>query len=228
MKFIFTLLVLVTNFALYAQAEKELINAVKLKLDKVSDYQAKGRMNIDVPFIKAPQSGVTVYFKKPDNFKIEKEEGVSILPKGGVSINIASLLNNPNYTAVAAGEAVIKGIATKIVKLLPLDEKSDIVLTTLYIEPKNALVRKAMVTTKENGSYEVEMDYGKYIAWGLPDKVIFLFNTKEYKLPKGVTFEYDKGTTRKAESAKDKKGRIEMIYETYVINKGINAAIFKK
>jgi hypothetical protein len=31
---------------------------------------------------------------------------------------------------------------------------------------------------------KLEMSYGKYIAYGLPDKVIFSFNTKDYKLPK--------------------------------------------
>ena len=33
----------------------------------------------------------------------------------------------------------------------------------------------------------LEMTYGKYAEYGLADKVIFSFNTKDYKLPKGVT-----------------------------------------
>lgn len=215
-------------FITQAQNENELVKAVKAKLDKVKDYQAKGVMNIDVPFIKAPQSAVTIFFKKPNLFKIQKQDGLSIFPKGGISMNMGSLLDNTNYTAVPSGEAIINGVATKIIKLLPLDETSDIVLTTLYIEPKKALVRKASVTTKESGSYEVEMNYGRYIAWGLPDKVVFLFNTKNYKIPKGLTFEYDKGNSKKPTDAdKSKKGRIEVSYSEYSINKGISDAIFK-
>ena len=210
----------------WAQSETELLKAVKIKLDKVANYKAKGKINIDVPFIKAPSSSITVYFKEPDKFKIEKEDGLSIFPKSGVSMNVSSLLSNSHYTAVPAGEAIVKGVTTKIVKLLPLDETSDVVLTTLYIDAKNALVRKAAVTTKESGSYEVEMDYGRYASWGLPDKVVFSFSTKDYKLPKGLTFEYDKGTTKKPEPPKNTKGRIEVFYSEYSINKGVSDAVF--
>ena len=37
------------------------------------------------------------------------------------------------------------------------------------------------------------MSYGKYINYGLPDKVVFSFNTKDYKLPKGISLEFDDG-----------------------------------
>ena len=209
-----------------AQNETELLKSVKAKLDKVANYKAKGKINIDVPFIKASPSAITVYFKQPDKFKIEKEEGLSIFPKGGVSMNVSSMLSNTNYTAVPAGEALVKGVTTKVIKLLPLDEASDVVLTTLYIDAKDALVRKASVTTKESGSYEVEMDYSRYSNWGLPDKVVFSFNTKDYKLPKGLTFEYEKGATKKQEAPKSTKGRIEVFYSEYSINKGVSNAVF--
>lgn len=211
---------------LFAQDEKGLIKAVKTKLDKVADYQANGRMSVDVSFINAPASNVLVYYKKPDQFKINKEGGISILPKGGVSININSLLTGDDYAVVPAGSAIIKGITTKVIKLLPLAETSDVVLTTLYIDEKALLIRKATVTTKESGSYEMELDFGRYAAWGLPDKVVFLFNTKDYKLPKGLTFEYENGNTKKEKTIKNKKGRVEVIYTNYIINKGISDKVF--
>jgi len=64
------------------------------------------------------------------------------------------------------------------------------------------------------------MLYDKYLGWGLPDKLIFIFDTKDYKLPKGVTFEYETGekpTTKPSSS----QGRIEIKYDSYTINKGI-------
>ncbi len=225
---IFYLFLLFAFFAhpLFAQNEAALIKAVKAKLDKVSDYQANGRMSVDVSFINAPASNVVVYYKKPNQFKINKEGGISILPKGGVSVNINSLLTGDDYAVVPAGSAVLKGLTTKIIKLLPLAETSDIVLTTLYVDEKALLIRKATVTTKESGSYEMELDFGKYAAWGLPDKMVFLFNTKDYKMPKGLTFEYEKGNTKKQEALKNKKGKVEVSYSNYIINKGINDKIF--
>lgn len=210
----------------FAQDETELIKKVKAKLDKVNDYTAQGKMKIDVSFIDAPDSKVIVYYKKPDRFKVKKAGGISILPKGGVSVNMGTLLANENYDIVPGKDAKVNGVDTKVVKLLPQNENSDIVLTTLYIEEKNFVIRKAMVTTKENGSYEIELNYGKYIDWGLPDKVIFIFNARDYKLPKGITFEYDKGDKKKEETLKNKKGKLEISYSSYEINKGVDDKIF--
>ena len=213
---------------LFAQEEVELVNKVKAKLDKVNDYQAKGKMKMDVSFIDAPESKVTVYYKRPDKFKVKKSGGISILPKGGVSINAAGLLANQEYDVVAGKDAEVNGVNTKVLKLLPTDENSDAVLTTLYIEEKNQVIRKATVTTKENGTYEIEMSYGRYLDWGLPDKLIFSFNTKDFKLPKGLTFEYEKGDKKKSGAVKNKKGKIELNYSSYSINKGIDDKVFSR
>lgn len=210
----------------FAQDEADLIKRVKEKLDKVNDYTAQGKMKIDVSFIDAPDSKVTVYYKKPDRFKVKKAGGISILPKGGISVNMGTLLANKDYDIVPGKDTKINGVDTKVVKLLPRDENSDVVLTTLYIEEKNAVIRKATVTTKENGSYEIELNYGKYLEWGLPDKAVFLFNTKDYKLPKGITFEYEKGEKKKETTLKNKKGKVEITYTSYVINKGIDDKVF--
>ena len=226
-RLLLSLLLLPAFYAVSAQNETALINAVKAKMDKVKDYKASGRMKVDVSFINAPNSAVQVYYKNPDKFKVIKEGGISILPKGGVSVNTNSLLFSSNFATVPAGTSVLNGITTKVVKLLPLDEGSDIVLTTLYIDEKALLIRKASVTTRESGSYEIAMDYGKYAAWGLPDKLSFLFNTKDYKLPKGVTFEYEKGGPKKADALKNKKGTVEITYSSYIINKGVDDKIFK-
>jgi outer membrane lipoprotein-sorting protein len=222
--FCFSVLILSNNS--FAQDETELVKKVKAKLDKVNDYTAQGRMKIDVSFIDAPESKVMVYYKKPDKFKVKKNGGISILPKGGVSVNLGTLLGNESYDIVPGKDAKINGIDTKVVKLLPQNENSDVVLTTLYIEEKNLVVRKATVTTKESGTYEIDLNYGKYIDWGLPDKIIFSFNTKDYKLPKGLTFEYEKGDKKKAEALKNKKGKVEITYSNYSINKGIDDKVF--
>ena len=210
----------------WAQAEDALVKKVKEKLDKVNDYRAEGRMRMDVSFIDAPPSKVTLYFKKPDHFKVKKSGGISILPKGGVSINLGSLLAGGNYEVIPAKDAVVNGRTLRVVKLLPSDENSDVVLTTLYIEEGALLIRKAIVTTKESGTYEIELDYGSYTSWGLPDKVVFSFNTKDYKIPKGITFEYEKGDKKKAVDMKNKKGKVEITYSSYIINKGIDDKIF--
>ena len=216
------------SYDVCAQPEADLVRKVKTKLDKVKDYQVDGNMKIDVPFIKAPPSKVRIFYKSPDKFKVKKDGGISILPKGGVSINLNSIIMNDNYTVIAGGETVTDGVKVKMMKLLPLEDTGDVVLTTMYVDEKNLVIRKSTITTRESGTYEMHMSYGKYIDWGLPDKVVFSFNIKDYKLPKGVTFEYDRGAPpAKEELLKNKKGKVEITYSHYVINKGISDAVFK-
>ena len=222
---------LFTSFFLAGHAQEEtttgLVKKVKARLDGINDYQATGNMKIDVSFMKIPESKVTVYFKKPNRFKIKKQDGISIVPKGGMNINLGSLFSGDNYTSVPAGKGNISGTPVTIVKLLPLDEQSDVVVSTLYIDEKAYLVRRAVITTRENGTYEMEMSYGQYASRGLPDKVVFTFATKDYKLPKGLAFDYDTGDKPKSSSgAGDQKGKVEITYTGYTINKGLDDAVF--
>jgi hypothetical protein len=116
----------------------------------------------------------------------------------------------------------------RIIKLLPKEDTAEIILSTLYVDEKNALIRKSKTTTKDNGTYELEMSYGKYADWGLPDKTIFSFNTKDYKMPKGVTLDYDNGSRKNNNDVlKNKKGKVEITFSNYNVNKGIDDAVFK-
>ncbi len=228
-KSIFFMLICSIAVSVQAQDMTGLINKVKAKLDQVNDYEADGRMKTDVAFIKAPVGKVKVYYKKPNKFRLKKDGGISLLPRGGVSVNMNSIIATTDFIALAAGEANVGGTKTKVVKLLPANENNDIVLTTLYIDEANLLVRKAVTTTKENGTYEIEMSYGQFSNYGLPDKVVFSFNTKDYKLPKGITLEFDdtEKELTEAEKIRNKKGRVEISYANYVVNKGIPDSVFK-
>ncbi|MBY0347798.1 MAG: hypothetical protein K2W79_06015 [Hydrotalea flava] len=210
-----------------AQDETALIEKVKQKLDQVHDYVATGRMKTDVAFIKAPVGTVKIYYKQPDYFRLIREGGISILPKGGVTVNMNAIMATKSYVALFAGNTVTDGFPTRIVKLLPMNENNDIVLTTLYIDEKNLLIRKAITTTKENGTYQINMQYGRYSNLGLPDKVIFTFNTQNYKIPKGVTLEMDEPLTdTDRKKMQQKNGKVEIDYASYTINKGLPQGIF--
>ncbi|MBC7849777.1 MAG: hypothetical protein H7Y31_08575 [Chitinophagaceae bacterium] len=231
MRYFFLLILLTVSglFELQAQDAALLARKVREKLATVNDYTAQGVMTTDVSFMKIPQSDVTVYFQKPNKFRIKKQDGIAITPKGGVSINLNSLVAGDNYTAVNAGTSTINGQPVTIIKLLPLDEASEVVVSTLYIYEKELLIYKASTTTKDNGTYEMELSYGKFAQWGLPDKVRFIFNTKDYKLPKGLAFDYDTGAPPvDANAPKNSKGKVEIAYSNYTINKGLSPSVFNR
>lgn len=219
---------LVHSILIHAQDADKLIKEVKAKLNTVKDYQATGKLKTDVAFLKLPISKVQVYYKNPNQFKIKKDGGISLLPKNGMSINLNNLLMQEQFVAVAAGTVTLNSILVKVIKLLPLVENSDLVLTTLYIDDKKLLILKATSTTRDNGTYDMEFQYGKFAQYGLPDKVVFSFQTKDYKLPKGITFEYESGDIAKAAAkSKDKKGKVEITYDQYIINKGLTDQVFR-
>lgn len=219
--------VLLLSAHIHAQDVIELLKQVREKVEKVNDYVATGKMKTNVIFMKVPVASIKVYFKKPGRLKIKNQSGVSLIPKGSVSISLNNVLSATGYTALDAGTAKIGKTGVRVIKLLPDDDNAEVVLSTLYIDPVKQLVLKSKTTTKENGTYELEMSYEKYADYALPDKVIFSFNTKDYKLPKGITFDYDDGAEKKQPGGKPKKGKVELSYSAYEINKGIDDAVFK-
>ena len=71
-------------------------------------------------------------------------------------------------------------------------------------------------------SDEEQLDWAKQNG-----RVIFSFNTKDYKLPNGITLEFgDEEPVSKQQLLKNKKGSIEIRYTRYTINKGIPPHIF--
>lgn len=230
LKYILFFCWILSAFSVTAQEDvNALIKKVSAKIDMVNNYEASGKMKTNVTFLKVPESVVKIYFKKPNKLKIKNEKGISFVPKGAVSINLSNIINGGKYTALDAGTDKIGNTVVRVVKLLPEDDNADVVLSTVYIDEANYIIRKAKTTTRENGSYQLEMTYSKYTAYGLPDKIIFTFNTKDYKLPKGVTFDFDDGKEVKKttpESLKKNQGMAEITFDSYSINKGVSDDVF--
>jgi hypothetical protein len=212
----------------HAQNATSLVKSIQSKLEKINDYEADAKFKTEISFLKVPDAVVKIYYKKPDKIKIKNQNGISLVPKETVSISLYSLVNS-HYSAIDGGNDFIEGIPVRIIKLLPADENAELVLATLYIDSKRLLVLKAKTTTRESGTNEVELFYGKFLSTGLPDRIIFSFNTQEFKLPKGVTFDYDDGSGKNkvAQPHKNERGKIEITYLNYVVNKGLSDNLFK-
>jgi hypothetical protein len=217
-------------FSITAQATIDpttLLAGVKKKYDLVRDYSAVAQLKTNVLFIKAPISTVLVYYKRPDQLKIKNQKGVSFIPKGTVNINLNNVLGLQQFEAMDAGTALVDGIVCQVVKVFPLNDAEEITRATLYVDETRLVVLRSVISTRENGTYEIQMRYGKYTAWGLPDKVAVEFNTRDFKLPKGTTLDYDNGTRTQSAQKGPQKGKVEIIYQSYSINQGVSDALFR-
>lgn len=210
-----------------AQTAEELVKSVKSKLDRVTNYSATGKMKTNVIFLKAPIAKVQVYFKKPNQLRILNEKGISFIPKGSMNMDLSQLFIDPaGFDLLDLGAD--KKTGWRIIKLLPRDPVSEVVLSTIYVDAAAGLIRRSSTTTRENGTFELEMSYGTFAEYGLADKVIFSFNSQEYKLPKGITFDYDDGSGKKSgATGKPTKGRVEIQYTNYQINRGVPDSVFR-
>jgi hypothetical protein len=204
-----------------AQDAAGLIHSIREKLGKIDHYQADAVLKTSIPFLRVPDAAVKVFYQKPDKIRIENEKGISLVPRETAGINLYSLLTRP-CQLIDGGTGAIGRIPVRIVKLLPENENADLVLATLYIDAARALVLKASISTRESGTDEVELFYGKYAAFALPDRIIFSFNTREYQLPKGVTFDYDDGSRKSPQpgTQKNQRGKIEILFQRYEVNAG--------
>ncbi len=215
-------------FAQQTDAEKLFIK-LRQKIDAIKDYEANVKMKIDIAYMRVPPLNGKLYFKAPDKMKLERNGGISILPKRSTNMALGNLMPNQSATVIDAGTETINGKQLRVIKVVPNTEQGDIVLTKIWIDEQRVLAMRTETTTRENGTIKMDLEFGKYEKQGLPDKVIFYIDTKEFKIPKGVTMDYDgatKADVEKAASKKPKKGRIQIEYMDYTINKGLPDAIF--
>lgn len=211
-----------------AQSPEQLVKQVRQRMDQVKNYVADGQMKTNVSFLKVPQAAVKVYFKQPGKVKIVNEQGISLVPKGAINFSLQNVIAQDGYAVLDAGTEQIGGTTVRVVKLIPNADNSDIVLSTLYIDPVKQVVLKAKTTTRDNGTYELALKYGAYVTYALPDQVVFTFNTKEYKLPKGLTFDYDDGSEKKKPApGTNLRGEVLITYKKFIINKGVDDSVFK-
>ena len=209
---------------------EQLFYKLRARVTSIKDYTARVKMNVNVSFMKVPQLQGTLYFKSPDKLKLERAGGLSVLPKGGVTLSMNSLLPEGGVSVIDAGTDVIDGKPVRVIKAVPDGEGADIVLTKMWVDEAALLVRRAETTTRDNGTVKMDLTFGKYINLALPDRAVLTVDVKEYKMPKGVTMDY--GTSQaitednKQAKGKRRKGTIRVEYLDYKVNTGLSDAIF--
>jgi len=224
--FILLFFIQVTSFS---QEANQLLERVVAKITSVKDYSVDASIKTDIPFIKILPVKAMIYFKQKDKFKIVSK-GIVILPKQGFTdVNTFLSITN-SYMAVDGGTKMIGELKTSLITVIPTSENSEFVLAKLWIDPKNAVIISSQITTRSSGTVNVDYFYSSEIAFGLPSELIFEIDIKKFKMPKSVAADInnDKPKDKSKKKTADKKGIITIKLSNYIINKGINDAIFEK
>ncbi len=228
----FLIIFLLLAGTLYPQKKDAdvILNRVKENFNRVKDYQVGVKIKVDVDFIKVPDMKAQLYFKQPDKLQLDSE-GFAMLPKGGVNFSPSSLLSG-DYTSFYEKDTTENGNKVCIIKIIPLGDASDIVLSTLWIDLTNYRINKVESTTKTQGTYVIELQYSPGSVYPLPSAMTFSFNLDKLNLPKGMSGDLNKMSGDNAKSKKESgerttAGKVYITYEGYKINKGISDNVFK-
>ncbi|MCB9248314.1 MAG: hypothetical protein H6613_07085 [Ignavibacteriales bacterium] len=139
----YLLIIFFISSILFAQTKNadEIITNVKNKFETVKDYQVDLKIEVDMEFLRVPKVSATVYFKQPDKMKMDSKD-FAVLPKEGINFSPISMLNG-DYTSIYVKEDTLENHIVDVVKIIPLSDSTKIILTTLWIDTKNNVIRRS-------------------------------------------------------------------------------------
>lgn len=199
-----------------------IIKQAKLEYEKIKDYQVDAVIKLDLDIVKMPVKKAKIYFKRPNKIKIDAK-GFIMMHKKTMNYNIDEFLNG-GYTSIYIKTEQVDGALTHVVKILPKDDKTDNILTTLWIDAQLFCIRKIENNSKSAGSFSVNLKYATN-PMNLPSKMIVSFSAGKNQ---GLQMAADMQGMGENKDKKTKKGTATIEYSNYIVNKGISDAIFSK
>ncbi len=206
----------------------EVLNNVKQNFERIKNYIVDINVHVDVNFLKIPDSKAKLYYKQPDKIQIKSEQ-FALLPKEGLNFSPLSFLEK-KYTAIYQKQDTVNGVKTDVIKIIPLDENSEVVLTTLWVDPVNNIILKSESSTKTTGTFAIDLKYKKSQKYPLPDEMIFSFNVDKLNIPKMLTGDPDSENDdeKKRSKKRETTGRVYITYSNYKVNTNIPDSIFEE
>ncbi|MCZ6703414.1 MAG: hypothetical protein O6940_10285 [Ignavibacteria bacterium] len=229
LKFIFLFLVIFyTGDELQSQTKDpdEILTKVKEAFKIVKDYEVDIHIKVDVNFLKVPESDAKLYFKQPDKIHIESEKFV-LLPKQGLNFSPLVLLNE-KYTALYDREDTIRGVKTCVVKVIPIGNSSDVILSTLWIDQTRDLIIKIESSRKPVGTFSIDFTYEKYHdQYEMPSTMIFTFTVDRMRIPRGMNGQLDMEDETDSEKSGSREGKVYISYSNYKVNQDLSDELFE-
>lgn len=227
-----TLLLFVLLFSvlpIQSQDAQKILEKVKDRYNTVKDYSADITVDIDIEFLKTPKVTGKLYFKQPNKMKI-KSDGFALLPREGFNISPASLLKD-NYTSIYEKEETVDGVKLARLKVIPLGDSSNVILSTVWVDTEQSIIRKIESTTKNSGTFAIRFTYDEAFLkkFPLPSSMEFNFDVSSLNIPRGFTGDAPKdGEKKKDKKNKLTKGSVKVTYKDYKVNSGLSDSVFKE
>jgi outer membrane lipoprotein-sorting protein len=204
-----------------------ILEKVKKEFEKIEDYQVDVKIKVDVDFLKMPDREATIFYRKPDKFHIDSEN-FALLPKSGLNFSPLGFLNY-KYTSFYVREDTIKGTLTSVIKVIPLEGNTEVILSTLWVDIKRNIILKVESSRKPQGTFLIDLNYSKTSQnFWLPSSMTFSFTVDRSFYPgkfnEDQNSESDKSNNDPAES---ETGKVYITYSNYKVNVGLSDELFE-
>ncbi len=214
---LFILSFILTSTLCLSDDGNQLVKEILEEYKKVRSYEAEISVNVDIDYLDAPEKKGKIYYEYPKNTKIDIP-GFSMLPKQGTGNFIGEILSMKS-TIVLIGNQKIDNEQLTHLKVIPNDSK-EIVLVDLYVDKPEKLVKKAEITTKDNGTFNVTLKYKEFGGFSMPSLVNIEFNVPTFKMPKVLAGPNNEKKLKKIQNdGENTKGKVIIKYWNYLINK---------
>ena len=228
LKFVFLFLLIcftVSDAPAQNKDPDEILDGVKEAFKKIEDYEVDIQIKIDVDFLKVPDSEARLYFKQPDRIHVESEK-FALLPRQGLDFSPLGLLSG-KYTALYEREDTIRDLPTSVVKIIPLGNDNDIILSTFWVDQSRNLIIRMESTKKPTGTFTIDFTYEKYDdIYELPSQMEFTFTVDRMMFPRGMDGQSDADEDSDKES-NNTTGKVYITYANYKVNQGLPDELFE-
>ncbi len=205
----------------------EILQKVLSTFEKTNDYSVNVHIKVDVSFLKIPDMDARIYFKQPDKMRI-KSDNFAMLPKQGFNFSPVTLLRK-SHTAIFVKFENLRGIETAVIKVIPLEEASEMILSTLWIDLENYVIVKVESSARPSGTFTIDFDYKKTDSdFYLPSKMTFTFPADQMLIRGSIKDPFNSSENNDDSGKKGDKneGKVTVSYSNYIVNEGIPEVTF--
>jgi len=221
----------------YLTDVERVVDKTQKQFEKASDYQVTMKIELKVPGFRMPKKKYKVFFKQPNKLKI-KSRGFGMLPKTGIFTSPKDNFDNlKNMRFISTdnnnGQVYIKGeVIVDSLKLKMPNEYAKLGFrptVTVKIDTNNWVINNIITELDTLKLVEITNTYKKVDNnYVMPSASTVQYFIKDAKLSGWLKKDITSivGQNPLEQKSDMVEGKISIVYEDYIINRGIKDKVF--
>lgn len=202
--------ILLLGIGLTAQEIDPALQRLKQRMDSISGFKARVRMEVDISFVNMPVKQAEVSYQKGEAIRITSEDFVMI-PKRGLDLTLNELYKYP-FMTLNLGKVPFDGCQCEMIKVIPTTDKSDYSIATLWLDTEVLRILKSQISTKKNGVFDIVYHYNS-AREELPSEILVEFEVTGVKIPLRFLGKDTRVDREEMQANPEEKGRITLYLE---------------